>query len=80
MMSQWIVTNKKVSETIKRVLLEKDMENSNSDIPLMSIYRLINGAEAEITRLQNEINNQERQIKELKKLVPTPEESPQSDK
>jgi hypothetical protein len=79
MISQWIAVNKKTLEATKRVLLEKDMENSFSEIPLMAIYRLLNGAEAEVTRLQSELDKKDIKIKELEELIPAPEESPKSD-
>ena len=69
MISQWIAVNRTTLDSVKRVLLEKDMGNSYVEIPLMPIYRLLNGAEAEVTRLQNEINKQGIEIRELKNLV-----------
>jgi len=78
MISQWIATNKTQLDSVRRDLLEKEMEHSHPDIPLMEIYRLLNGAEAEITRLQNHINLSEAEIKKLEKLSvphPHPEET-----
>jgi len=80
MISQWIAVNRVTLDSVKRVLLEKDMENSYVEIPLMPIYRLLNGAEAEVSRLQNEINKQDIKIKELEKLIPAPEGSSTGDK
>jgi len=78
MISQWIAANKAQLDSIRRDLLKKDMENSHPELPLMPIYRLLNGAEAEITRLQNHINLNEAKIKELEKISvphPHPEET-----
>jgi len=72
MISQWIAVNKVQLDSIRKELLQKDMEYSHPDIPLMAIYRLLNGAEAEITRLQNHIDLSEAKIKKLEKSIPAP--------
>lgn len=75
MNNQWIVVNKNTIEAVKRILLEKDMENSYSELPLMQIYRLFNGAEAEILRLQVELNKKSKEIEALNTKTEEPKES-----
>lgn len=73
MISQWIAVNRKTIDATKRILLEKDLENSYAELPLMQMHQLIHGAEAEVIRLQNEITRLEGEIRikdaELSKLT-----------
>ena len=80
MISPWIANNKNSLESVKRVLLEKDLENSYAELPLLLMHQLLVGAETEVTRLQGEINNLNVKIGELEKQLPQPEGSSTSDK
>jgi hypothetical protein len=48
----WILSNKKNMEDVKRLMIEFEYRPEFQNFPLRTIQHIINGAEAEILRLQ----------------------------
>lgn len=73
MTNQWIQTNQKILEVIKRTCLEHDMKGGyGGNVPLQHIIRLFDSVVIEINRLQKEND-------ELKAKVKKNETSSQSE-
>lgn len=63
---EWGHLNKKELEKIRRILTESEYKQEFDRLPLRTIQKLFNGAEAEINRLQKDNNNLRRELEELK--------------
>lgn len=56
MKNTWLVSNEPVLNTIKRLLVELEYLPIFQDYPVRVIHGLLTGAEAEVSRLQEEVN------------------------
>lgn len=48
----WLLSNKRPIAQVKRILVEMEFKQEATDMPTRSIQQLLQGAEAEILRLQ----------------------------
>jgi hypothetical protein len=65
MQNNWLTVNARPLVQIKRFLVECEYKPEFEDFPLRPIQKLFNGAEAEIGRLQNEVESLRKEIKRL---------------
>lgn len=52
----WLLSNKRNIEAIKRIMIESEYRPEFQNLPVRTIQQLLNGAEAEILRLQKLLN------------------------
>lgn len=64
MVNDWLASNGKQLADIKHHLIELELQRSHDEVPLRPILTLFNGLEAEIVKLQNELNLRILQLKE----------------
>jgi hypothetical protein len=55
MNNSWLNSNKRNIEQIKRIMVEAEYRPEFQSLPLRTIQQVLNGAEAEILRLQKEL-------------------------
>ena len=78
MINTWIKTNGAPLLQIKNFLTECEYKPEFDDFPLRPIQKLLNGAEAEINKLQNEIGLFKAEISSLKKTDKPKDDKPES--
>lgn len=54
--NSWLAVNKKEIERVKRIMIESEYVPELQSLPLRSIQKLLQGAEAEIRRLHSILN------------------------
>jgi hypothetical protein len=52
----WLVSNKKLMDQVMRTMIEAEYVQDYEHLPLKAVQRLLKGAEVEIIRLQNLLN------------------------
>lgn len=55
MNNSWLNANKRNIEAVKRLMIESEYRPEFQSLPLRTIQQILNGAEAEILRLQKEL-------------------------
>ena len=64
MENNWLGSNRARLSGLRHHLTELEYQQSFVEVPLREIVSLFNGAEAEIVRLQNELDLKEKQLKD----------------
>jgi len=64
MENHWLGSNKSKLDEIRHHLTELEYQQSVAEVPLREIVFLFNGAEAEIVKLQNELDLKTKQLKD----------------
>lgn len=70
-MNTWVRGNANHLAQIKKFLTECEYRPEYDDFPLRPIQKLLNGAEAEINRLQNELMTAKAELEAVKKKQKT---------
>ena len=52
----WLVSNKKLIDQVLRSMIEAEYVQEYEQLPLRAVQRLLRGAEVEIIKLQNLVN------------------------